>query len=107
MTDKIKYLEDLNAELAQALGEAIWAFAMVERLTYKYLRKLSSEPLDELMGDQLFRARLKLVRHLVQRLKGQDEDKALALHYISKAEKLAETRNLIAHNPWQTWIDFE
>jgi hypothetical protein len=107
MTDKIKYLEDLNAELAQALGEAIWAFAMVERLTYKYLRKLSNEPLDELMGDQQFRARIKLVRHLVERLTGQDEEKGLALHYIDKAVKLAETRNLLAHNPWQTWIDLE
>src|ERR1700757_4837945 len=40
-TNKIKYLEDLRAELAQALGEAIWAFAMVERLTYGYMKKLS------------------------------------------------------------------
>ncbi|MFP3558172.1 hypothetical protein SB861_47035 [Paraburkholderia sp. SIMBA_049] len=107
MTDKIKYLEDLNAELAQALGEAIWAFAMIERLTYSYLRKLSSEPLDELMGDQQFRPRIKLIRHLVKRLKGQDEDKAVALRYLDRAEELAATRNLLAHNPWQTWIDFD
>jgi hypothetical protein len=105
--NKTHYLEQLNVELAQALGEAIWAFAMVERLTYGYLKKLSSEPLHELMGDQQFRPRVKLVRHLVSRLKGQDADKAVALRYLDRAEELAVTRNLLAHNPWQTWIDFE
>jgi hypothetical protein len=29
-----------NRELAQKLGEAIWAFALVERATYRYMKKL-------------------------------------------------------------------
>jgi len=96
-----------NAELAQALGEAIWAFSMVERLTYRYLRKLSSEPLDELMADQPFKGRVRLIRHLVDRLQGQEEAKVRAKRYLDESEKLAATRNLLAHNPWQVWIDFE
>jgi hypothetical protein len=80
---------------------------MIEGLTYRYMKSLSSEPLDTLMGDQLFKARIKLIKHLVERIKGKDEEKGRALRYIQKAEKLAETRNVIAHNPWQIWIDFE
>jgi hypothetical protein len=80
---------------------------MIEGLTYRYMKALSSEPLDTLMGDQLFKARIKLIKHLVERVEGKEEDKNDALRYIQKAEKLAETRNVIAHNPWQIWIDFE
>ncbi len=28
-----------NRELARKLGEAIWAFALVERATYRYMKK--------------------------------------------------------------------
>lgn len=101
------YLRDLRAELAQALGEAIWAFAMIERQTYEYMRALSSEPLHELMGGQMFGARMTLIKKLVNRLEGQDDDKAWALKYIDKAESLVRRRNTIVHNPWQIWIDFE
>ncbi|MFP3554027.1 hypothetical protein SB861_25460 [Paraburkholderia sp. SIMBA_049] len=106
-TNKIKYLEDMRAELAQALGEAIWAFAMVERLTYGYMKKLSSDRLDELMGGQQFNARIQLMKRLVGRLEGQKEEKERTLRYINKAEQLAGRRNLLAHNPWQIWIDFD
>jgi hypothetical protein len=98
---------ELGDELSLALGRAIWAFSMIERLTYEYLSALSSEPLDVLMGDQMFKSRIRLMRHLVERLAGQQEEKEFALRQIDKAEKLAETRNVIAHNPWRIWIDFE
>ncbi|WP_228935938.1 hypothetical protein [Paraburkholderia saeva] len=26
---------------------------------------------------------------------------------MERAEKLAKTRNLLAHNPWRIWIDFD
>jgi hypothetical protein len=104
---KIQYLEDLRAELSLALGEAIWAFAMIERQTYAYMRVLSSEPLHELMSGQSFRARTALIRKLIDRLQGQDENKVYALKYLEKAINLAHQRNTIAHNPWQIWIDFE
>lgn len=110
MSDDTSFLDALhalNSELALALGEAIWAFSMVERQTYKYLRNLSSEPLDELMADQPFKVRIRLIRHLVDRLEGQEEAKARAVRYLDEAEKLAVTRNLLAHNPWQVWINFE
>lgn len=101
------YLEVLGDELSLALGHAVWAFARIEWLTYEYMRKLSSDSLDTLMGDQLFRARIKLIRQLVQRLEGCESEKQAALACIDRAEKLADQRNTIVHNPWQIWIDFE
>lgn len=107
MTEKLHYLETLTAELAQALGESIWAFSMVEKLTYRYLKALSSEPLHVLMADQTFASRIRLIRHLVDRLKGQDDAKAIATRCLDKAEKLAKIRNMLAHNPWSIWVDLD
>lgn len=107
MSDKTHYLETLTAELAQALGEAVWAFSMIEKLTYRYMKSLSSEPLDMLMADQSFAARIKLIRHLMDRLKGQEETKAIAVMCLNRAVELAKTRNMLAHNPWSIWVDFD
>ncbi|MFM0062944.1 hypothetical protein [Paraburkholderia aspalathi] len=85
----------------------MWAFAMIERLTYRYMKKLSSDSLDELMGGQSFTARTRLIRKLVDTLKGQDQTKAVVMTCLKTAEKLANTRNTLAHNPWQIWIDFD
>ena len=49
------YLETLYKELALALGDAVWAFAGIEWLTYECLRRLSKDRLDELVGDLTFR----------------------------------------------------
>ncbi len=107
MSEKLHYLETLTAELAQALGEAVWAFSMVEKLTYRYLKALSSEPLHVLMADQPFASRIRLIRHLVDRLKGQEDTKAIATQCLDTAEKLARTRNMLAHNPWSIWVDLD
>lgn len=101
------YLETLSAELAQALGEAVWAFSMIEKLTYRYMKALSSEPLHLLMADQSFSARIKLIRHLVDRLTGQDEGKAIAVKCLNRAVELSRTRNMLAHNPWSIWVDLD
>ncbi|MGN6141760.1 MAG: hypothetical protein ACTHNV_22925 [Ralstonia sp.] len=107
MREKPHYLDTLTAELAQALGEAVWAFSMVEKLTYRYLKTLSSEPLHVLMADQPFASRIRLIRHLVDRLKGQDDAKAIAAQCLNEAEKLARIRNVLAHNPWSIWVDLD
>ncbi len=101
------YLEVLGDELSLALGRAVWAFARIEWLTYEYMRKLSTDSLETLMGDQPFRVRIKLIKQLVQRLEGCENEKQTALSCIDRAERLADQRNTIVHNPWQIWIDFE
>ncbi|SAL50809.1 hypothetical protein AWB73_05287 [Caballeronia turbans] len=107
MAEEPQYLETLRSELCHALGEAVWAFSMIERLTYQYMKALSSEPLHELMAGQAFSARLRLITRLVDRLQGQEAEKAYALKYLKRAEKLAKTRNTVAHNPWQIWVDLD
>lgn len=46
------FLVQQNKALAEKLGQAIWAFALVERATYRYMKKLSTDALDVLMADQ-------------------------------------------------------
>ena len=100
-------VSELSSDLSLALGRAIWAFSVVESATFDYMQKLSKEPLHELMDDQLFKARVKLVRRLIERIEGFHTEKANALQYLSQAERLANTRNAIAHNPWRVWADLE
>ena len=102
-----EHFEEMHNELSLALGRAVWAFSMIERLTYEYMAALSTEPLDVLMGDQPFKSRIKLIKQLIKRIEGATEEKERALRYIQKAESLADTRNTIAHNPWRIWVDFE
>lgn len=106
-TDMADSAQQFHAELTQAVGEAIGAFALIEMLTYRCMADLSSEPLHELMADQSFSARMRLSRKLVKRLKEQDELKAIVLHHFDDAEKLAQTRNIIAHNPWMVSVNLD
>ena len=101
------YLSGLNDELALALGHAVWAFAQIEWVTYEYMKELSNDSLDELMGDQLFKARVRLIRHLIDRVEDKASEKRVAISAIDQAEKLADRRNTIVHNPWQIWIDLD
>lgn len=101
------YLEVLGDELSLAVGQAIWAFTRIEWLTYEYLKRFSRDELDVLMGDQLFRARTKVVRKLILRSEKTQAEKDQAIDWINQAEQLAEQRNTIVHNPWQIWVDFD
>lgn len=96
-----------NRELAQKLGEAIWAFALVERATYRYMRKLSSDTLDVLMADQSIPVRIRVIKQLIARSDGPEAMKQLAYKCLKSITELAEERNLFAHNPFHTWIDFD
>ena len=100
-------LSALSTDLSLARGRAIWAFSVVESATFDYMRQLSKEPLHELMDDQPLKARVKLVRRLIERIEGFEAEKANAIRLLSQAEHLATTRNAIAHNPWRVWADLE
>jgi hypothetical protein len=106
------FLKSLGDKLALKLGHAIWAFARIEWLTYRYVKSLSKGNLNSLVDDFLsltegqgFSARTKILKKLVRR---SGADSALvdnAIQLLNKAMKLAENRNIIVHNPWQIWID--
>lgn len=101
------YLEVLGDDLSLAVGHAIWAFTRIEWLTYEYMKRLSRDELDVLMGYQSFRARTKVVRKLVLRSENTQAEKDQAINWIKLAEQLEKQRNTIVHNPWQIWVDFD
>lgn len=101
------YLETLGDELSLALGRAIWTFAKIEALTYEYIKALSKDNLNDLLGRQTFKARMDLIKKLIVRIKNLDTEKTQALSVINKLDSLLKRRNMIAHNPWLIWIDLE
>lgn len=105
--DQPHFLETLYKDLALALGDAVWAFARIEWLTYESLGRLSRDRVDELVGDVNFRPRVAILRRIVQRSKSALEKKDRALAAIKTIEGLAERRNIIVHNPWRIWIDLD
>jgi len=108
MTSTKNYLETLYHDLALALGDAVWAFAKVEWVTWKALGKLSKEPnLAEIVGDVSFKTRLDMLRRLIHQNKAGAQEKKFATDAIAVVEKLAAERNLIAHNPWKVWVDID
>lgn len=101
------FLEQLGQELTEKLGDAIWSFAKIERLTYEYLRVLGGQEALVLAGHQNFVPRLNALKRLIE-VKGLKADaSARVLELLAKAETLAKKRNAIAHNPWQIYIDLE
>lgn len=102
------YLVTLYHDLAVVLGDAVWAFAKVEWLTYEALGQLSDDPnLGEIVGDVGFKGRTAMLRRLIERQKSSAEKKKRATDAIAKVEKLATQRNVIAHNPWRVWVDLD
>ena len=101
------YLETLYQDLALALGDAVWAFAKIEWVTYEFLGHLSADQLDELVGDVSFRSRTAILRRLVERRDASDAAKERVILAIAETEKLANERNVIVHNPWKVWVDLD
>jgi len=104
---ELHYLETLYRDLALALGDAVWAFAKVEWLTYEQLGRLSVDRVDELVGDINFRPRTAILQRLIERGDSSSEKKERAIAAIKKAVTISERRNVIVHNPWRIWVDLD
>jgi len=104
---KPHYLETLYRDLALALGDAVWAFAKIEWVTYEYIGRLSVDRVDELVGDMNFRSRTAILQRLIERRDASLEKKERAVSAIRKSETLAEKRNVIVHNPWKIWVNLD
>lgn len=89
------------------LGDAVWSFARIEWLTYRCLRSLSRDRLDELVGDLNFHNRTMILRRLVDAKTSTQSKKERAYKAIKAAEDLSNRRNIIVHNPWQIWVDLD
>jgi hypothetical protein len=106
MSERIEnnFLEKIGDELALATGYAVWAFARLESLTRKYMKMLSKEDLDALVSELSFMERIKVIRKLVERFDGLEDEKEKAKKCLNRASEFAGKRNLIAHNEWQISI---
>jgi hypothetical protein len=108
-SEEPNFLETLNRDLALALGEAVWAFARLEWLTCKWIGYLTAIGVDELVVDLGYDVRAKMLKRVLRR--NTDPEKQEQVEAIAKllndGKKLAERRNIIVHNPWSVWIDFE
>jgi len=107
MSEQPHHLETLYKELALTLGDAVWASARIEWLTYSCLRSLLRDRLDELVGDLNFRNRSAILRRLVDGKNSSQDKKERANKAIKAAEELSDRRNIIVHNPWQIWVDLD
>lgn len=102
------YLATLYRELALALGNAIWAFARIEWVITKGLSRLSEcHVLGELVSEVDFGKRADMLKALVNQSDKDNVRKKEAKDAIEQAKQLSGKRNIIAHNPWQIWIDMD
>lgn len=106
MTEK-HYLEQLNEELSQKLGNAIWAFAKIEWLTYEYIKRLAGSSVLELVANQSFKLRLEVLEKIIKQKKYDEGLSKNAIAVFKEAKSLSEKRNTIIHNPWQVYVDLK
>jgi hypothetical protein len=102
------YLVSLYHDLAVTLGDAVWAFAKIEWLTYEALNQLSVDhKLGEIVGDVAFKSRTAMLKRLIERKNVDAERKERAFDAIKVVDRLADNRNVIVHNPWRVWVDLD
>ena len=108
MTDyaHAEYLENLNRELALAIGNAIWAFAQIEWAVTITLGRGGSN-LDHILSELPFRQRTTVLKRILPELGLYPETIEELGACLNQFERLSEKRNLIAHNPWKIWLDSE
>lgn len=85
----------------------MWSFSRIEWLSYKFIGQLSTESIDELLGGVSFRARMSILKQLLGRIEGNEEQIEEAVSAINEAVKLSERRNIFVHNPWRVYVDFD
>jgi len=100
-------LEDLYRDLSLALGDAVWAFARIEWITYNHINSYYSDSVDNLIVEIGFANRAEILKKIIKDKKPISDNRDKAIDAINKAIKLAKERNLIVHNPWKIWIDLD
>lgn len=98
--------DELKQSLVSALGEAVWAFSLIEKQSYFYIKAFSEGPLLKILAGQSYGARVKAIVLLVedaQHIGSTHQSHIKALFETSL--KLAKRRNVLVHSPWSIWID--
>ena len=98
--------DELKQNLVSALGEAVWAFSLLEKQSNFYIKAFSEGPMLKILAGQSYAARVKAILVLVedaQHIGSSHQTHIKALFETSL--KLAKRRNLLVHSPWSIWID--
>jgi hypothetical protein len=81
----------------ELVGRAILAFGEIEVISYRLLVGLPSERIFESVAHLPFARRVNLILQLLAAKPGKGRPELVKL--LKEAKRLAETRNLVAHNP--------
>jgi hypothetical protein len=90
-------LEDWSGDWAAAIGKAFVAFGGIEHVTVACLRTLPKDNLQKSTKSFRLGQRIDLLIEILEPYE-KEPYKVLSKH-LDRAKALAETRNLIAHNP--------
>jgi hypothetical protein len=90
-------LVDLSGNWSRAIGKAFVAFGAIEHITVVCMRAIPKDPLQRSTRRFTLSQRIDLLLEILESHPGESAEE-LAGH-LSTARSLAETRNLIAHNP--------
>ena len=92
-------LVDLENKWALEIGKLFVAFGSIESLTYTSIKAFSTDPIYKHLIKMRLSSRIDVVVDLVSNKKLSEPNKREFIDNLKKVKKLAEKRNLIAHNP--------
>lgn len=90
-------LVDLNGEWAAAIGRCFVAFGSIEDSTVTCLQEIPKDRIQKSVKNFRLGQRIDLIIELLEAHPGYVYEQLTAK--LSRAKKMSETRNLIAHNP--------
>ncbi len=98
------FLIDMNNDMALAVGNAILSFNQIESLLYEYIDILYGDDLIDLIGHQSIRSRVNILKKMIKSEGKNDQQVQNTITLLNKVEPLFNTRNAIAHNPWEIYF---
>ncbi len=90
---------DLNDKWAVLIGRLFIAFGSIERTTHNCLIDWLKDPTYAHISKMRFSQRVDVIIDLLGTLEFVEQNKADLIQGLKKAKKLAEKRNIVAHNP--------
>lgn len=90
---------DLNDKWAVLIGRLFIAFGAIERTTHNCLIDWLKDPTYTHISKMRFSRRVDVIIDLLEELDFLEKNKNNLILGLKKAKKLAEKRNIVAHNP--------
>lgn len=88
-----------SARWAPIIGRMFIAFGSIERTTHECIRDWAGEIIHKHFANAPLSARIDLARDLAEAQSATDATQKAFVRSLLSAKKLAQNRNLVAHNP--------